>query len=277
MNDDHTKEEALSTPRKLGDQWESWNGALEDNNGDLDTNPWYFLGLSGLAILGVNLFSVFLLYMIEPRLASLHFILHKGVFYGILSLLSLLDLSYVLVIGTVITGKPFAFFLKNKELSNTSLIPLTVKIAGFLGFSKDRLTNSMLKTSNALTRALYSGVHPEDLLIIVPRCLSRFTRTELTALTEKYGITFYTAGGGNAARELLFTKKPKAIIAVACERDLLSGVQDVNGKIPVIAIANKRPEGPCKNTFINFDEMEDAICHFIKPKHHLDKKRTMDI
>lgn len=277
MSDEQTREEVLQAPRKLGDQWERWNGSMEENNGDLDTSPGYFITSGVLAVIVVNILSLFLIYMIKPRLASIHPLLDTGVSYAVMLFLFLLDLSAILILATVGTGKPFAFFLRKKEFSNLPLISLAVKIGGMFGLSRDRLTNSMLKTSNLITRALYKGVHPDDLLILVPRCLSRFTRTELTALTEKYGISFFTAGGGNAAREILVKRKPKAIIAVACERDLLSGVQDVQGRIPVIAIANKRPEGPCKNTFIDFNEMEDAIRHFIQPEHHIESKQTLEV
>jgi hypothetical protein len=277
MSDGQTNEEVLQAPRKLGDQWENWNGSMEENNGDLHTSPWYFIVSSMFAVIVVNILSLFLIYMIKPRLASIHPLVDVGTSYAVVIFLILLDISALLILATVLTRKPFAFFLKNKELTNLPLINLAVKIGRIFGLSKDRLTNSMLQTSNLITRALYKGVHPDDLLILVPRCLSRLARTELTALTEKYGITFFTAGGGNAAREILFKRKPKAIIAVACERDLLSGVQDVKGRIPVIAIANKRPEGPCKNTFINFDEMEDAICHFLKPAQHVENKHSLEV
>ena len=52
--------------------------------------------------------------------------------------------------------------------------------------------------------------------------------------------------------------KPKAAIAVACERDLTSGIQDMR-HIPVLGVFNKRPNGPCVDTLINIHEVEDAI------------------
>jgi len=35
-------------------------------------------------------------------------------------------------------------------------------------------------------------------------------------------------------------------------------------KLPILAVINKRPEGPCVNTHVNLDEVEKAINHFIK-------------
>lgn len=250
-------------PRKLGDQWESWNGQVEENNGDLDTSPWFFIGFVSVAVTMLSGAGLLLLYLIEPRLISIHPMAATLTYWAGIAFIALLNAALVLIILTVVTEKPFAFFLRAKEVANSPLIPLSFKIGQKFGLSRDRLANSLLKVSNSVNRALYPKVKPEELLIVVPRCLSKFMRNELAELTEKYGITFHTATGGNAARELLVTKRPKAVIAVACERDLLSGVQDVGGAVPVITIANKRPEGPCRNTFIDMEEMEKSIQFFL--------------
>ena len=51
-------------------------------------------------------------------------------------------------------------------------------------------------------------------------------------------------------------------MAVACERDLTAGVQDIN-QIPVLGVFNKRPNGPCVDTEIDAEEVENAIKFFI--------------
>ncbi|AKL95536.1 hypothetical protein CACET_c20890 [Clostridium aceticum] len=65
------------------------------------------------------------------------------------------------------------------------------------------------------------------------------------------------------ARKTIVDLRPKAVIAIACERDLFSGLMDVK-KIPILAIINKRPQGPCINTQVDIKEVEEAIAHFIK-------------
>ena len=57
--------------------------------------------------------------------------------------------------------------------------------------------------------------------------------------------------------------KPKAIIAIACERDLVAGIKDVPYKILVHGIPNLRPNGPCKDTIINTIEFEKSIRMFL--------------
>ena len=56
---------------------------------------------------------------------------------------------------------------------------------------------------------------------------------------------------------------PRAIIAIACERDLLSGFLEVNPRIPVIGLSNSRPEGPCQNTEIDLGQIEQTIRHLL--------------
>ena len=89
----------------------------------------------------------------------------------------------------------------------------------------------------------------------------------LLGLCHKYHMHFVVATGGTLARQMVAKARPKAIIAVACERDLTSGIcerdltsgiQDVF-PIPVIAIFNERPFGPCFNTRVNLDKVEEAI------------------
>ena len=72
-----------------------------------------------------------------------------------------------------------------------------------------------------------------------------------------------TAGGGEEARKKIKLSNPKAIIAIACERDLISGFIEVNPHIPVIGLPITRPEGPCKNTEINKEEFESLIKKFL--------------
>jgi len=56
----------------------------------------------------------------------------------------------------------------------------------------------------------------------------------------------------------LKTLRPQAVLAIACERDLTSGIQDVF-PLPVIGILNQRPFGPCCNTRVDIDRVEKLL------------------
>ena len=85
---------------------------------------------------------------------------------------------------------------------------------------------------------------------------------QLLALSQKYGVHVAIATGGTLARQAVKKARPKAILAVACERDLTSGIQDVF-PLPVIGVLNERPNGPCFNTRADMGKIEEAIRSFI--------------
>ena len=68
----------------------------------------------------------------------------------------------------------------------------------------------------------------------------------LIALREEHGLSLFIATGGTLARKIVQEAAPEAIVAVACERDLSSGVVDTY-PLPVLGIpgwwaANDSPD-----------------------------------
>jgi hypothetical protein len=130
--------------------------------------------------------------------------------------------------------------------------------------------NSLIKVSNIIVHAKSKSrpkdgkVDPNRLLVLLPRCLSKENRKTIMEIVEKNKLISFTVAGGSAARLRIKEMKPQAIVAVACERDLVIGLQDVAPKIPVLAIPNKRPEGPCKNTYIDIETLETSIKDFLQ-------------
>ena len=114
-----------------------------------------------------------------------------------------------------------------------------------------------------LIRTRARKVKPENLLILLPRCLQKQIIDRITTFAKEFQIPVYTVSGGTKAREIVTKLRPAAIIGVACERDLLSGIQEILNKIPVIGIPNLRPEGPCKNTVIDWGDFERAVQTFL--------------
>ncbi|WP_337781076.1 DUF116 domain-containing protein, partial [Phascolarctobacterium succinatutens] len=85
----------------------------------------------------------------------------------------------------------------------------------------------------------------------------------MLGLAHKYGCHFAVATGGTLARQMVKQARPKAIVAVACERDLTSGIQDVF-PLPVLGVLNERPFGPCFNTRVDINKLEAAILAFME-------------
>jgi len=256
-------QEPVIVPRKLGDTWDGWAGEVEENNGNLDTSPWYFLSYASVTLMLLNIGAWLALFLVEPRLVELPLWAGKTVVAAIWAALGTVDLAFLLIGLTVLTGKNFVPFYRGRHIALSKLIPWAVKVAGFFGLSRDRMSNSILQVGNVLTRVNQEQIQRDELLILLPRCLDSETRSRIKTMTAKYDVEFHICAGGQMARQLLAEKTPKGVVAVACERDLMAGVQDVKAAIPVVAIANKRPEGPCRNTHIDMDEMENAIRMFL--------------
>ena len=81
-------------------------------------------------------------------------------------------------------------------------------------------------------------------------------------ISRKYHIAISVATGGTLARKVIVEKRPKLVLAVACERDLTSGIKDCY-PLPVIGILNDRPFGPCFNTTVDVAKIDAALSRII--------------
>ncbi|WP_455538452.1 DUF116 domain-containing protein [Terrisporobacter sp.] len=160
------------------------------------------------------------------------------------------------------------------------IFPIISKISGFVNISKDEIRKIFIKINNAHIYSKKYNFNSEDLIILIPHCIQNYNCkvkvtndidnckkcgickiSDLQQLKEKYSVKVFVATGGTLARKIILDNRPRAVIAVACERDLTSGVRDIS-KIPVLGVFNSRPNGPCVNTNIDMREVEKAISFF---------------
>lgn len=249
--------------RKLGDEWQEWKGILKDEDKNANTGKRTFLALLYLTICVLGGIAFFVWYMISPRLAQFHPNLPIVIAVIMMIIWSAFTIWFFLIVLSIITVKDFSLHLGKMDISLTRIVPLVLKLGNDLGISMDRMANSFVKVRNALLRTNVQHVLPDQLLILLPRCLSVSLQKQLISFAKNEGIHIATVPGGEKARQLVMELEPMAVIGVACERDLLSGIRDVSEKIQVIGIPNIRPEGPCKNTLINLTDIENAIATFL--------------
>ncbi len=168
------------------------------------------------------------------------------------------------------------------------LFPMAISIGKLFDVDKERIERSFIEVSNHLIKQKRITVQPDKLLIMTPHCLQqetcpyKITRDvsnchrcgncqigDLAKLSEKYGTHLAVVTGGTLARKVIKSIRPQAVLAIACERDLTSGIQDVF-PLPVIGVLNERPFGPCCNTRVNLAKVEEAMQSFL-PKDNLRK------
>ncbi|MGD9157399.1 MAG: DUF116 domain-containing protein [Desulfobacteraceae bacterium] len=185
------------------------------------------------------------------------------------------------LIFTILRGRNLFFNRRIRGVVIRFLFPMLVIVGKLVGVKKDQVRRSFIEINNQLVSSEAKKVKPEKLLILLPHCLQyhecsvRITGNienckkcgkckikDLVGLTEKYSVPVAVATGGTLARRIVVEKKPHIIIGVACERDLTSGIQD-SFPIPVFGILNKRPFGPCYDTDIDIEAVENAVRVFL--------------
>ena len=222
-------------------------------------------------------------------LASLAVLLAAAAAYGLPQVVGWAVLLLILALFSGVAGIVLAilgfptirfFYFWAWHIINL-LYPLALFLGKLMGISKRRVEQSFIEVSNHLVRNQHIRVPANRLLILTPHCIQldtcpyKVTRDisnchqcgrcgvgQLLALSQKYGVHVAIATGGTLARQAVKKARPKAILAVACERDLTSGIQDVF-PLPVIGVLNERPNGPCFNTRADMGKIEEAIRSFI--------------
>jgi uncharacterized protein len=248
----------MSKERVLGSEWKNWDGKNENS----DATIGLFLLLSFIVMAIFSLILLFGKYLVHPRLQSINPLLPVIVQTFILVTIGMMILWMILMSLSMFLNINLLFGIDKKIFNIFSLFPHTQKLAKRFGINKDRLANSFIKMNNQIVKLRSHTFSPCDIMVLIPRCLSNEILTKISEITKKYEINYYIVHGGEAAREIVQSKRPKAIVAVACERDLVAGIKDVS-KVFVLGLPNSRPEGPCKNTIINLDEFERQIRLFL--------------
>lgn len=231
--------------------------------------------LASMAILAITIFLFWQL--LFPGLAAIHLYLPE--FLAGILIISILIVSIALLgmIFTLMGVSGFRFFRNTAWWSINMLFPVAVFLGKILDINKESIERSFIEVSNQLVKRSHMAIAPDRILILTPHCIQldtcphKITRDvnnckqcgccpvgDLLALSKKYGVHFAVATGGTFARQIVKTIRPKAILAIACERDLTSGIQDVF-PLPVIGVLNERPFGPCFNTKIDVKKVEEAI------------------
>ncbi len=155
------------------------------------------------------------------------------------------------------------------------LYPVLMLLGAFFKGKKEALQRFVIRLNNILVRR--ENPKTKKILLLLPHCLQidectiRLTHNiyncercgrceirDLIGIADEQGLKLFVATGGTIARKIVMEARPEAIVAVACERDLSSGLVDTY-PIPVLGVSNERPFGPCFNTRVDLDKVKEAI------------------
>lgn len=158
--------------------------------------------------------------------------------------------------------------------------PFLMLLGAFMKGKRAQLQSHVIRLNNTLVKKNIYSV--SKILLLLPHCIQnsqcdirltfdlfkckrcgRCKIKDLIELAQRSGIAISIATGGTIARKVVKEIRPDAIVAVACERDLSSGIVDTY-PIPVLGVENQRPFGPCIDTTVNLDKVKEAVEWFLR-------------
>ncbi|HBZ55399.1 MAG TPA: hypothetical protein DEO88_08335 [Syntrophobacteraceae bacterium] len=190
-----------------------------------------------------------------------------------------------LLITVTLLGHDVPFSRKLRGVAVKGLLPVLIVTGKLVGLKREQVQHAFVAVNNDLVLAhCKNGRRPSRILLLMPHCLQdkdcsvKVTHTvenckrcgkcaikDLLQLSEKYHVDLAVATGGTIARRIVVEKRPDLIIAVACERDLTSGIQDTT-PLPVYGIFNQRPFGPCLNTQVSIAQVEAVLADVLSER-----------
>ena len=157
------------------------------------------------------------------------------------------------------------------------LYPICRTIGNLLNMDGEKIDDYFIDRNNRIILSSSKRYRPDELLLVFPHCLQdwecpnriyadihnckncgKCDIPQLIEIGDKYHVAMAVVGGGTAARRAVFDHMPQCTIAVACERDMISGIRDAV-PLPLLGILNQRPNGPCRNTKVDLGQVEDAL------------------
>ena len=187
-------------------------------------------------------------------------------------------LGIVSIVGAIL-GLPLLRVFQKKTYALINLLfPVAIMLGRIFGINRRRIERSFIAVSNQIFHQRHIRVPADKLLVVTPHCLQlatcphKITRDPmgncqrcggcdigaLVSLAEEKGFHFFVVTGGTLARQTVKKIRPKVVLAIACERDLTSGIQDVY-PLPAVGVMNLRPNGPCYNTHVDMEQVREEI------------------
>jgi uncharacterized protein len=252
----------IDVDRRLGHEWDEWDGRPLPNQGNYDSSPTLFFAWSAVSLaVGLGLIAVGL-YLLTPRLRTVHAGLPSLLWSALLFAGSLLSVWWAVLLLSHEIRRPLLPERLAERGPFLRLMRLTSRIADRFG-RRDWVENAAVKVYNNLAVMRGRKVGQGELLLLIPRCLSKVTLDGVLGIAGKYGVPVFVATRGQLARRVIRERRPRAVVAVACERDMVSGLHDVAGKIPVLGLTMTLPAGPCKDASLDLGQLERWVQAYV--------------
>ncbi len=232
-----------------------------------------FMLFTFILIISLALLAFFL---VRPEAPLFHYaLLFFLILVGGTALVSLFALGLITI--SLLRGASPPWLSSAVKKVMVFLFPIIVQLGRLLGITQDQVQASFIGINNKLVEVENLEVTPQRLLVLLPHCLQnedcpykitldphncqrcgKCPIDSLLSLAEKWQVNVQVVTGGTLARRAVKMLRPQCVLAVACERDLSSGIVD-SAPLPVWGILNERPMGPCRNTLVSLGAVEEKL------------------
>ena len=259
----------IEVDRRLGHEWDEWNGRPLPRGGDFSAEPGLFFKFAALTVVAATAALALLLYLIGPRLGALWAPLPRILWITLASLAGL-EALYLGLVAASYYGR--RSLLPERLLERgpyLQLMNFTSRTARAFG-KRDWVEHAAIDVYNTLAVRRGRTVGKGELLVLIPRCLSKQALDGVLEIAGRYEVPVFVATRGQLARRVIRERRPRAVVAVACERDMMTGLRDVAGKLPVLGLTMQLPNGPCRDATIDLEQMEKWVQGLVangEPEH----------
>jgi hypothetical protein len=244
--------------RRLGHEWDEWNGRPLPGGGDFSAAPRVFFRFAALTIAAATGALALLLYLVGPRLGTLAPLVPR-ILWSLLAVLAVLPWLYLgVVAASFYSGRNLLPERLMERGPYLQLMNYTSLIARAFG-KRDWVEHAAIDVYNTLAERRGRKLGKGELLVLIPRCLSRQALDGVLEIAGRYEVPVFVATRGQLARRVIRERRPRAVVAVACERDMMTGLRDVAGKLPVLGLTMQLPNGPCRDAAIDLGQMEQWV------------------
>ncbi len=248
----------IEVDRRLGHEWDEWNGRPLPGGGDFSAAPGLLFRFAALTLAAFAAGAAFLLYLVAPRLVTLSPPLARDLWLVLAAALGLATLYLIVLAASFYGGRnllPERLMERGPYLQLMNYASLIAR-----GFGKrDWVEHAAIDVYNTLAERRGRRVGKGELLVLIPRCLSKQALDGVLEIAGRYEVPVFVATRGQLARRVIRERRPRAVVAVACERDMMTGLRDVAGKLPVLGLTMQLPNGPCRDAAIDLDQMEKWV------------------
>jgi len=191
----------IEVDRRLGHEWDEWNGRPLPGGGDFSAPPGLFFRFAALTIVAATAAVALLLYLIGPRLRGLWRPLPSVQWIALATLAALSALYLGVLAVSYYSGRNLLPERLMERGLYLKLMNYTSLVARAFG-KRDWVEHAAIDVYNTLALRRGRKVGKGELLVLIPRCLSKQALDGVLEIAGRYDVPVFVATRGQLARRV---------------------------------------------------------------------------